>query len=185
MHRKSTMNRTSFLASTAALSQALRAPGIAAPAVPGGSDHVERHDAFDQRAFDALVRRPADVRQVWDNAGLKPAVLNNIKNSLNGFVFGFAYKPASVAVAVVNHAGSAAYTYDDSIWRKYRIAEFLGLPSASSVTTNAWYAARTAADPTSDPNDERGYYQDASIEGLQRRGVMLFTCHTAEPSHLD
>jgi intracellular sulfur oxidation DsrE/DsrF family protein len=173
------VNRTSFIASGIALTPGLSHPGLAAVTIPGGSDLVERRDAFDERAFDALVRRRAEVRQVWDNAALKPAVLNNIKNALNGFVFGFGYAPDAVAIAVVNHAGSAAYTYDDTVWKNYRIAEFLGVPNASAVTTNVYRAARSETNPAANPNDERGYYQDASIETLQHRGVMFFTCHTA------
>ena len=30
-----------------------------------------------------------------------------------------------------------------------------------------------------DPSDVRGFYQDASIAALQKRGVMFFLCNTA------
>jgi hypothetical protein len=34
-------------------------------------------------------------------------------------------------------------------------------------------------DPDADPNDEHGMYQDTSIQMLQRRGLIMLTCHTA------
>jgi intracellular sulfur oxidation DsrE/DsrF family protein len=140
---------------------------------------VERRQAFDERSFETLVARPASIRQVWDNAGFKPAVLNNIKNALNGLVFGYGYAPESIVVAVVNHAASATYAYGDSVWRRYRIAEFLGLPGAENDVANAYFSARSKWAPSADPNEERGPYQDASIETLQRRGVIFLVCHTA------
>ncbi len=171
------MDRATFLASGTVASTTL---AFAEP-VPGGSQLVERASAFDAPAFDRLVGRRAQLRQVWDNAAFKPAVLNNIKNALNGLIFGFGYAPESLTLALVNHSGSAAYTYDDSIWAKYRIGDFLQRQGASveGLKKNVFYPSASHAQPNSDPNDEQGFYQDISIETLQRRGVILLTCHTA------
>lgn len=175
------MKRVVFIAAASVSAAQYAVPAGAEATVPGGSDLVERSSAFDRDGFAALAGRPARIRQVWDNAGLKPAVLNNIKNALNGFVFGFSYRPDQIALAVVNHAASASYSYADSIWMKYGIGEFVGALDANGRghVANPFYSARSSWTAGADPEDERGFYHDTSIEALQRRGVMFFTCHTA------
>ena len=47
------------------------------------------------------------------------------------------------------------------------------------VTSNVFLKSRAPFDPSVDPDDEKGMYQDASFEMLQRRGTVVLTCHTA------
>ena len=47
------------------------------------------------------------------------------------------------------------------------------------LTRNAYYARSASFDRSADPDDPKGMYQDASLEMLQRRGVVVLTCHTA------
>jgi intracellular sulfur oxidation DsrE/DsrF family protein len=174
------MKRVLFLGAGAAVTGATSLPAFARQ-VPGGSQLVERRAEFDRRAFDTIVARRAVVRQVWDNVALRPTVLNNIKNTLNGLVFGFGYRPDEVAIALVNHSGSAAYTYNDAIWAKYRIADFLHVQGRDGEPErkNPYYGASGRLSPDADPDDERGFYQDVSLQTLQMRGAILLTCHTA------
>jgi hypothetical protein len=163
---------------------------------------VERRSEFDPRELESALGRPAQVKQMWENVALRPGVFGNIKNALNGLIFGYGYAPGAIAMAVVNHGPSSAYTYDDSIWTKYRVAEFLGYqqpsydnPFASAAARvaqslglshpggaplkNTFYARRNPLTGPSDPDDEKSPYQDTSIEALQRRGVAFLLCHTA------
>lgn len=73
------------------------------------------------------------------------------------------------------------YGYSDYIWRKYRIGEFfkLRVDAAKPVLTNIFLTPRVPFDAGADPDDDAGSYQDASIETLQRRGLIILTCHTA------
>lgn len=195
------MKRRLFLGS--ALAGTLPAYAVAA-SPPGGLSAVEPHSAFDERAFEAAVAHPARIRQMWENVALKPAVLSNIKNSLNGLQFGYAYAPHDIATAVVNHGPSAAYTYGDLIWAKYRIADYVGYskPVASSTPLelaangverflgrdvaqtamtlkNPFFARKNKPRQNDPPDDEDSVYQDTSIEALQSRGVVFMCCHTA------
>ena len=174
------MKRTAFLAASAS---ALAASGAIAQAqaVPGGTHLVERKADFDADAFAKIVGRDAQIRSVVETVAFKPGVLNNIKNEFNGLQFGFGYPAAAIAIALAGHGPSAAYGYSDYVWKKYRIGEFFDLKNGDGkpISTNAFVAAQTPADTAADPDDPKGMYQDTSIEGLQRRGLILLTCHTA------
>jgi intracellular sulfur oxidation DsrE/DsrF family protein len=173
------MKRGIFLGT--ALAGAVPAYVAAADGIPGGVAFVEAQSSFDRHTFETAVGKPAQIRQMWENVALKPGVLGNIKNSLNGLQFGYGYAPETIATAAVNHGPSAAYAYGDETWRQYRIAEFVNyMPSQqAAVTRNPFYARTSSADGSRDPNDERSIYQDTSIEALQARGVVFLVCHTA------
>jgi hypothetical protein len=173
------MNRRGFLASSATLAAASGVSG--APAIPGGTHRVERRADFDEPAFAATVGRPAEIRQLYEALIFMPAVLSSIKNSFNGLQFGFGYAAGQIAIALAGHGPSAAYAYSDYIWKTYRIGEFLKVDDAAGqpLTSNAFLRSRTQFDVRADPDDDAAMYQDASIEMLQRRGLIVLTCHTA------
>jgi len=174
------MNRSRFLTASAGLVAAAGAPAAAA-GVPGGTDLVERQAQFDAAAFAAVVGRPAQIRQVIEAVAFKPTLLANVKNSLNGLHFGYGHPADQIAIAIAGHGPSAVYGYSDYVWQKYRIGEFFKIAGADgqTVTRNIWLKATAAYDPSVSPDDPRGMYQDTSIEMLQRRGVIVLTCHTA------
>ncbi len=165
------MNRSNFLTATATL----------AVAPPGGSAFVETVAQFDQPAFDAVVGRPAQIRQLIEAVAFAPNLWNNVKNSFNGLQFGYGHAPGAIAIAVAGHGPSSAYGYSDYVWQKYRIGEFFHIhdPQGQAIAQNIWLKARAPYDPSADPNDDRGMYQDVAIETLQRRGLIMLTCHTA------
>jgi hypothetical protein len=161
---------------------AAAASGAAPPsAVPGGAHFVERRHDFDAAAFDAVVGRAAAVRQIYEAVAFRPTLLGSVKNSFNGLQFGFGYRPESIAIALAGHGPSSVYGYDDSIWSAYRIGEFLKLQDARGlpIASNVFLKSRAPFDAGADPDDDAGSYQDASLETLQRRGLIVLTCHTA------
>jgi len=173
------MNRRGFLASSAT---AAAASGVAgAPVIPGGTHRVERRADFDEVGFAAAVGRPAQIRQLYEAVTFMPAVLGSIKNSFNGLQFGFGYAGTAIAIALAGHGPSAAYAYSDYLWQKYRIGEFLKIEDAAgrAMTTNEFLQQRAPYDVRANPDDDAGMYQDASIAMLQRRGLIVLTCHTA------
>jgi hypothetical protein len=174
------VNRGHFLAGSATV-----AAGAGLPAsdvgIPGGASFVERKAQFDERAFDAVVGRPAQIRQLIEAVAFAPVLWNNVKNSFNGLQFGYGHAAEQIAIAVAGHGPSSVYGYSDYVWLKYRIGELFGIKDASGapVTSNRWLKASAAYDPSADPNDEGGMYQDTSIQMLTRRGLIMLTCHTA------
>jgi hypothetical protein len=175
------MNRTGFFTASASLLAAGAVAPALAQSVPGGSELVEERAQFDLAAFGSVVGRPADIRQLFEAVAFKPALWNNVKNAFNGLQFGFGHAPDRIAIAVAGHGPSTAYGYTDYVWQKYRIGEFFSIKDAQGATIekNLWLSAATAYDPSADPNDGRGMYQDTSIEMLQKRGLIMLTCHTA------
>lgn len=172
------MNRKGFLASSTVIAASGAAP---AQGVPGGTHLVERRSDFDAALFGRVLGRPARIRQLYEAVIFRPAVLTSVKNSLNGLQFGFGYAPGEIAIALGAHGASAVYGYSDEIWTKYRLGEFFKLTDATGATidSNVFLRKRAAANASADPDDPAGMYQDASIETLQRRGLVVLTCHTA------
>ncbi|MGH7737266.1 MAG: hypothetical protein ACREMP_05295 [Candidatus Tyrphobacter sp.] len=172
------MKRTAFLFASSA---AVAAGAIADAAVPGGTELVERRASFDEAAFARAVGRPARIRQLFESVAFNPTTLNNVKNALNGLVFGFGYRPSDVAIVMANHGAATAYGLRSEMWRKYRLGEFYKIDdrSGAPLTANEYYAAKSAYDRAASPDDPHGMYQDTSLQTLQRRGVVLLACHTA------
>lgn len=172
------LNRKGFIAASASLAAASAAD---AEGIPGGTHRVERTSDFDRAAFAAVVGRPAQIRQVYEAVAFAPSVLGSIKNSFNGLQFGFGYAPTSIAIALAGHGPSAVYGYSDYLWKKYRFGQFFKLSDAAGgpIATNEFLISRASFDPTADPDDDHGMYQDVSLTTLQRRGLIVLTCHTA------
>jgi intracellular sulfur oxidation DsrE/DsrF family protein len=165
------MNRKDFLAASA----------TTAAVVPGGTHLVERRSDFDAETFAKAVGRPAAIRQVVETVAFRPGTLLNVKNAFNGLQFGFGYPAGSIAVALAGHGPSAVYAYTDAVWSTYRIGEFFKLSDSAGapVVSNVFLPRRAPIDLLADPDDAAGMYQDASIEMLQQRGLIVLTCHTA------
>lgn len=172
------MNRRGFLAASTVIAASGATP---AQSVPGGTHLVERRADFDAAAFVAAVARPAEIRQLYEAVAFRPAVLNSVKNSLNGLQFGFGYAVGKIVIALAAHGPSAVYGYADELWTKYRLGEFFKLTDATGapIASNAFLRKRAAIDAAADPDDSAGMYQDTSIEMLQHRGLIVLTCHTA------
>jgi hypothetical protein len=174
------VNRGHFLAGSVTLAAGTGIP-VSDVRVPGGSAFVERKALFDELAFDAAVGRPAQIRQLIEAVAFAPALWNNVKNSFNGLQFGYGHAADQIVIAIAGHGPSSVYNYSDYVWQKYRIGELFGIKDASGapITSNRWLTLTSTYDPDADPNDEHGMYQDTSIQMLQRRGLIMLTCHTA------
>lgn len=176
------MERKVFFAAAAS------AAALAAGCAKGRADElelVETSSQFDYAGFAKRVGRPAGVRQVWDGDGYHPQILGGIKNAYNGYQFGFGIAPPAIAMALCLHAMATTFAYNDAMWAKYRFGESFSLrePSGAPVAGNVFFHARSQANAMADPNDPHGSYQDATIEALQRRGLMVFACNNAMADH--
>lgn len=172
------MQRKTFLAAAALAAIATEA---CAQSTPKMLEMVESKAEFDYAAFSKLVGASSEIHHCWDIDGYEPDALGAMKSAYNGYQFGFGIAPGSIKIAAVLHGVGAVFAYDDSMWGKYKIGAAFGVkdPSGNVVGTNIFYHARSAQNPMSDPNDGTSMYQDATLEALQRRGLMVFLCHTA------
>lgn len=131
--------------------------------------------------FEKLVRNPSRAKQVYDIRAVGDGkFLNNVKNSLNGLQYGFGIPSDQIKIAVALHGPANALAFDDSMWEKYRLGEFVDVPDPATgkpSTRNIFFPARAKSpDSLQDPSSKA---QDHSIQALQLRGVKFLSCHTA------
>lgn len=172
------MQRSTFLAASIPL--AACATAACAGKTTESIGLVETKAQFDFAGFAKAVDKAADVRQVWDANELHPQILGGVKNSLNGLQFGFGIDPTRISMVLVAHGPSNVLLYDASAWATYQLGDLFKVqdPRGNTVPTNIFAPSRSTSE-SSDPNDLHGFYQDASITTLQRRGVIFCVCNTA------
>ncbi len=161
------------------------APGIALAAVlgtsPADAQLVYKQADWKYQDFEKLLKSRATTRQVYDIKGIgEGKFLNNIKNSLNGFHFGFNIPAENIKIVAAMHGPSNMLNFDDAMWEKYKLGEWLQVndPKTGKPALRNIYLSRTAGTST-DPNDKTSIFQDTAIESLQSRGVQFLSCHTA------
>jgi len=167
------------MASAGALCAAASDPSI------GSAQLVYRRNDWKAEEFQELLHKPGRIRQVFEVIVINDGkFLNNIKNSLNGLEFGFSIPPKQVQIVAALHGPPNMINFDDTIWAKYRVGEWLGVNDPETgrpALRNIFYSSKFAKAPDSmeDPSDEKSGFQDKSVQGLQRRGVKFLSCHTA------
>ncbi len=70
--------------------------------------------------------------------------------------------------------------FDDSMWEKYRLGEWLKVtdPKTGKPAVRNIYYPKASSD-SKDPNDRTSVFQDTGMQALQSRGVQFLSCHTA------
>jgi hypothetical protein len=136
--------------------------------------------------FDRLVKNPYRVKQVFDENRIGDGkFLNDIKNSLNGLLFGFNIPSDQIKIIAAMHGPANALNFDDYIWQRYRIGEWLKVQdprTGQPAVRNPFFASKAAPEmhyPTEDPDDLNSFFQDICMQALQLRGVQFLCCHTA------
>lgn len=162
----------------------LAALGVAS--APADAQLVYKPGDWNAADFDALVKHRARVKQVFDEVQIGGGrFLNNIKNSLNGLQFSFNIPADQIKIVSAMHGPANTLNFDDFIWNKYRIGEWLKVddPKTGQPAVRNPFLVRKSAPETQgaaqDPSDETSAYQDTSIQALQERKVQFLCCHTA------
>jgi len=136
--------------------------------------------------FEKLVNNPAKIKQVYDVVQIGGGkFLNNVKNSLNGLQFGFGVPKEQIKIAVAMHGPANMLNYDDYVWNKYQIGEWLNVTDSATgkpAVRNPFYKNRSMPEngpASTDPDNEASLYQETSMQALQSRGIQFLSCHTA------
>jgi intracellular sulfur oxidation DsrE/DsrF family protein len=170
------LNRRSFVGTGIA---ALGALGVTLPTAK--AQLVYQHADWKFADFDKLLKNPARAKQVFDVHPIDDGrFLNSIKNALNGLHFGFGLPAQEIKIAAAMHGASNMLNFDDSMWEKYRLGEWLKVndPKTGKPAVRNPYL-RKNDDGSTNPDDSNSTFQDISIETLQGRGVQFLSCHTA------
>ena len=175
------VSRRSFVA-TAATGAAVLAMGT----VNVEGQLVYKQSEWSVSEFNQLAKNPARVKQVFDVTRIADGgFLNNIKNSLNGFHFGFGIPADQIKIVAALHGPANLLNYDDFIWNKYKIGAWLNVNDRATnqpALKNPYYPSKAGPAfhyDSENPDSEDSIYQDTSIQALQRRGLKLLSCHTA------
>jgi hypothetical protein len=136
--------------------------------------------------FQKLVNDPARIKQLYDVVQIGDGkFLNNVKNSFNGLRFGFGIPERQIKIAVALHGPANMLNYDDYVWEKYQIGDWLKVNDSATgkpAVKNPFYASRISlkqAPVPRNPDDQDSIYQDTSMQALQARGAQFLSCHTA------
>src|SRR5260370_41502403 len=137
------VSRRELIAGTGALCAAIASPST------GNAQLVYRPGDWKAEEFREPLHKTARVRQVYDVTALNEGkFLNNMKNSLNGLEFGFGIAPNQVQIVAALHGAANMVNYDDSMWAKYRIGEWLAVidpETGSPAVPNIFYPSKVAA----------------------------------------
>lgn len=174
-----TFNRRTFINGISTSIAAFGALGISSST--SGAQLIDKHSDWRSGEFDSLLKVSARAKQVYDVRPIAEGkFLNNIKNSLNGFHFGFNIPVNQIKLVAALHGPSNMLNFDDSMWEKYRLGEWLKVddPKTGKPTVRNIYFPKKPTTST-DTQDRGSIYQDTSIERLQDRGVKFLSCHTA------
>jgi intracellular sulfur oxidation DsrE/DsrF family protein len=173
------VSRREFVGGLGTSVAALGALGVSVRS--GEAQLVYQRADWDFAEFDKLVRSPARAKQVYDVRAVgEGKFLNNVKNSLNGFRYGFGIANDEIKIAVALHGPSNALAFDDAMWQKYRLGEFVEVNDPGTgkpATRNIFFPMKAGG--SDDLQDRSSKMQDHSIEALQHRGVKFLSCHTA------
>jgi intracellular sulfur oxidation DsrE/DsrF family protein len=136
--------------------------------------------------FQKLVENPARIKQLYDIVQIGDGnFLSNVKNSFNGLRFGFGMPERQIKIAAALHGPANLLNYDDYIWEKYQIGEWLKVTDPATgkpAVKNLFYASKIGLKQESaakNPDDLDSIYQDTSMQALQSRGAQFLSCHTA------
>ena len=178
------VTRRSFVSSAAAGMTALGF--FSGMSEPAEAQLVWNASDWKMAEFEKIVYNPARIKQVWDIVQIGDGkFLSNIKNALNGLHFGYGVPTEQIKIAAALHGPANMLNYDDYVWSKYQIGEWLKVidPATNKpAVRNIFYCSKNGVQKESvskDPDDPNSLFQDTSIEALQARGVQFMSCHTA------
>jgi hypothetical protein len=161
---------------------------VAGLSEPVGAQLVWSTSEWKLTSFEELLREKARVKQLFDITKVEDgASLAKVKNSLNGLHYGFGVPVEQIKMVCGMHGQANLLNYDDYVWKKYLIGAWLGIndPRTGKPAVRNPYYSSTLTDEAAhitagmDPSAEDSPLQDASMQGLQRRGVRFLSCHTA------
>ena len=180
------LTRRSFTSKTLAAIAAFGA--FSTPKQPAEAQLVWRTSEWNLPSFEELLREKARVKQLFDITQIESgASLAKVKNSLNGLHYGFGVPVDQIRIICGMHGPANLLNYDDYVWTKYRIGDWLEINdprTGQPAVRNPYYRSKLTEDAAvitegTSPDAENSPLQDATMQGLQRRGVRFLSCHTA------
>ncbi len=154
---------------------------------PVHAQYVWKKTDWQQAAeFDALTHSPRRIKQALHGFSISDGrALRTSKNTLNGLRFGMGIAPDQVQIVCALNGPANLFNYDDYVWQKYRIGEFVKVndpKTGEPAVRNIFYPSSASSSmkyASDDPSSPDSAYQDFSVQGLQAHGVRFLSCHTS------
>ncbi|MGA7792284.1 MAG: hypothetical protein WCA19_04545 [Candidatus Acidiferrales bacterium] len=153
---------------------------------PVHAQYVWQKTDWQAGEFDAVTHSTRRIKQALHAFSISDArVLRTAKNSLNGLHFGAGVAPDQIQVVCALNGSANMLNYSDYVWQKYKIGEWVkendpktGEPAVRNIffPSKAGASMKYASD---DPSSPDSAYQDATVQGLQARGVKFLSCHSS------
>jgi hypothetical protein len=153
---------------------------------PVHAQYVWQKTDWQAGEFDAVTHSTRRIKQALHAFSISDArVLRTAKNSLNGLRFGAGVAPDQIQVVCALNGPANMLNYSDYVWQKYKIGEWVkendpktGEPAVRNIffPSKAGSSMKYASD---DPSSPDSAYQDATVQGLQARGVKFLSCHSS------
>jgi hypothetical protein len=112
-------------------------------------------------------------------------VLRTAKNSLNGLHFGAGVAADQIQVVCALNGSANMLNYSDYVWQKYKIGEWVkenDPKTGEPAVRNIFFPSKAGSSmkyTSDDPSSPDSAYQDATVQGLQARGVKFLSCHSS------
>jgi hypothetical protein len=168
------------------LSRAAAAAAATMWTEPVHAQYVWQKTDWQSGEFDALTRSTRRIKQALHAFTISDGrVLRTAKNSLNGLRFGAGAAPDQIQVVCALNGPANMLNYNDYVWQKYRIGEWVkesDPKTGEPAIRNLYFPSKAAPSmsyASDDPSSPDSAYQDATVQGLQARGVRFLSCHSS------
>jgi len=183
------VSRKDFITTAAAgLSVAALAGGTSTAAADASSGqvpihfHIVRPGEFDNALMMQKLTAAGDHKQVFQS--VTPLIIGgwaslyiHMQNSMNAYQFSLGLgKLLTLGVLI---GPSIILALNDAMWTKYGIGSGVLGEAMGLSATNTYYKAVSNLDPSVDPDDPKGMYQDWTAQAVLKRGGQFFVCHNA------
>ena len=150
------------------------------------AQYVWQKSAWPAADLDTLARVQRRIKQVVHAHDINGGrFLNNTKNALNGLLLGTGIAANQIQIVCALNGPANMLNYSDYVWQKYRIGQWAKVndpKTGEPALRNIFYPSRAGAEmkyASTDPSSPDSSYQDATVQGLQARGVRFLSCHTS------
>jgi len=153
---------------------------------PVHAQYVWQKTDWQAGEFDAVTHSTRRIKQALHAFSISDArVLRTAKNSLNGLHFGAGIAPEQIQVVCALNGPANMLNYSDYVWQKYKIGEWVkenDPKTGEPAVRNIFFPSKAGSSmkyTSDDPSSPDSAYQDATVQGLQARGVKFLSCHSS------
>ena len=144
--------------------------------------HILKPGEFDSGLMMQKLTVSADHKQAFQS--VTPLIIGgwaslyiHMQNSMNAYQFSLGLGKLTTLGVLIGP--SIILALNDAMWMKYGLGTGVLGEAMGLSATNTYYKAVSSLDPSADPDDPKGMYQDWTAQAVLKRGGQFFVCHNA------